>query len=137
VREKGWRSARTAWDSTFQDKANELFAKNELFEQTEQAAANAVAEVAAGADDHAPLPMSAEEEIDDDDDADIEDEPLTAAVGATVGRVMDIRVITSKRSEYRVEFSNFPGQCKWLSRLEVMEAGNWQFGGSVPGIATR
>ena len=95
-----------------------------------------MAEVAAGADDpsdvveedvaidDAPLPMSAEEEIDDDDDADIEDEPLTAAVGATVGRVVDIRVITSKRSEYRVEFSNFPGQCKWLSKQEVMEAGH-------------
>ena len=95
-----------------------------------------MAEVAAGADDpsdvveedvaidDAPLPMSAEEEIDDDDDADFEDEPLTAAVGATVGRVVDIRVITSKRSEYRVEFSNFPGQCKWLSKQEVMEAGH-------------
>ncbi len=152
VRLRGWRDALIAWNPEFQARAQAAFGSGELFDHTLDAAVDSITEVAAegdadarqggvpaaatevaeqvgddlgddlgdAEDDVAVVSEQAEEEEDDDG---FEEDAVPAPIVPVFSKVVDIRVITQARSEYRVEFENPPGQGKWVTQEDLDAAG--------------
>ena len=72
-------------------------------------------------DDFAVVSEQAEE--DDDEEDGFEEDAVPAPIVPVFAKVVDIRVITQARSEYRVEFENPPGQGKWVTQEDLDAAG--------------
>jgi hypothetical protein len=145
VRLRCSRDALIAWNPEFQARDQAAFGSGELFDHTLDAAVDSITEVAAEGDADArqgAVPADAtevaehdlgdaeddvavvsEQAEEDDDDDGFEEDAVPAPIVPVFARVVDIRVITQARSEYRVEFENLPGQGKWVMQEDLDAAG--------------